>query len=97
MKKMLLMTFTAGSLLSASIAKADNAFTVDQLVQATQLSLQDYEKVQPDMAKSISGFKTATAGNTVQVVINMNADGMNMTAKYLCVLQGAALACRSQQ
>ena len=89
----LALVFTIG----AVTAKADNSLTQAQLLKATQLSLQDYATVEPDMAKSVSGFKTTTSGANAQVVINMDADGMHMTAKYLCVPQDADLSCHFQQ
>lgn len=82
--------------MSVATAKADNTLTQAQLLKATQLSLQDYATVEPDMAKSVSGFKTTTAGANAQVVINMDADGMHMTAKYLCVPQDGDLSCHFQ-
>lgn len=79
------------------IAQGDNALTQEQLLKATQLSLQDYATLQPEMTRSVSGFKASTAGSTAQVLIFMNADGMQMTARYLCVVQNGGMTCRFQQ
>ena len=79
------------------LAKADNSLTEEQLLKATQLSLQDYATAEPEMTRSVSGFKVSTSGNNAVVVINMDADGMHMIAKYLCVTQGTDLSCHIQQ
>ncbi len=76
--------------------RADNTFTQEQMVHMTQLALVDYTAIQPDMAKSISGFKITTAAPNAKVIIYMSADGMNMTANYLCVPQDADFGCHFQ-
>lgn len=78
-------------------ARADNPLNQAQLLKVTQLSLQDYAVNEPEMTKSVSGFKTVTAGNNAKVSIVMDADGMHMTANYLCVPQGADFSCHVQQ
>ena len=78
-------------------ALANNALTEAQLLKATQLSLQDYAANEPDMTNLVSGFKTTTTGNNATVIINMDADGMHMTAKYLCVPQDGDISCHFQQ
>jgi hypothetical protein len=80
-----------------SNAFAANPLTADQLLRSMQLSSIDYARAEPDMSKSISGLRVATVGQTAQVTIDMKADGMNMSAKYLCVVQGTDMACRPAQ
>ncbi len=78
-------------------AFAANPLTADQLLRSIELSSMDYARAEPGMSKSISGLRVATVGQTAQVTIDMKADNMNMSAKYLCVVQGADMACRPQQ
>jgi len=85
------------SSIASGVAYADNALTTDQLMKATQNSLADYAATQPDMTKSISGFRVTTVGATAQVIIQMNADGMSMSAKYVCAPQADDMACNIQQ
>lgn len=80
-----------------SSAFAANPLTADQLLRSIQLSSADYSRAEPDMSKSISGMRVATVGQNAQVTLDMKADGMNMSAKYLCVVQGQDMACRQQQ
>lgn len=94
-KRMFLM-IPAIALTLGFTAKADNTLTQDQLMKATQHALQDSSTADPTMAKSISGFKTTTVGANAQVIINMDADGMHMTEKYLCVAQDGDLSCHFQ-
>ena len=79
------------------VALADNSLTSEQLMKATLNSLTDSKQSEPGMAKSISGFRTSTAGANAQVIIDMKADGMNMSSKYLCVPQGQDMTCSLQQ
>jgi hypothetical protein len=81
----------------ASSAFAANPLTADQLLRSIQLSSQDYSRSEPDMSQSISGLRVATLGQTAQVTIDMKADGMNMSAKYLCAVQGSDMSCHLQQ
>lgn len=78
-------------------AKADNPLSAEQLLRALQVATTDYTANDPEMAKSISGLKTTTSGSNAVVMIEMNADGMKMTAKYLCVPRSNEMACRFQQ
>ena len=78
-------------------AKADNPLSTDQLLRALQVATADYTANDPEMAKSISGLKTSTSGSNAVVTVEMNADGMKMTAKYLCVPRASEMACRFQQ
>lgn len=84
------------SFASSGIAMADNALTADQLLKSVEVSVKDYSAVEPDMARSISGLRTTTMGANAQVTIEMNADGMRMSAKYLCAPQGQDMACNLQ-
>ena len=95
MKAMLMIT-TAG-LGVCGAARADNPLSSDQLVKSIQFSLMDQAKTDPSMFKSISGLRTTTTGTSATVSIEMKADGMNMSVKYLCVPQGQDMACRIQQ
>jgi hypothetical protein len=90
-----MVAFSVG--LIYGVAKADNPLAQDQLLKAVQSSSADYANIEPSMTKSVSGFKVTTLGNNAQVIIYMDADGMNMTAKYLCVPQGENMACHFQQ
>lgn len=78
-------------------ALADNPLTTEQLVKAVQASLKDYATVEPDMSRSISGFRTSTSGKRAQIIIDMNSDGMKMSARYVCASQGAEMVCNQQQ
>lgn len=80
-----------------SVAHADNALTAEQLLKSVQLAVQDQSATDPDMFKSISGLRTATVGDNAQVTVDMKADGMNMSVKYLCVPQGQNMVCRQHQ
>lgn len=81
---------------TASVAMADNALTTDQLQASIRNAVADYATVEPDMSKSISGLRVVAVGSNAQVTIEMKADGMNMSAKYLCVVQGNDMACQQQ-
>jgi hypothetical protein len=94
LRNILLAAFVAGT--SAS-AMAANPLTSSQLLRAIQVSVADYSNVEPDMSKSISGLRSVTSGNNALVTIDMNSDGMKMSAKYLCVAQAQDMACRIQQ
>lgn len=78
-------------------AFAANPLTANQLTQAIAESVKDYSAQDSEMAQSISGLRVVTVGTNAQVTIEMKTDGMNMVAKYLCVAQGASMACRQQQ
>ena len=78
-------------------AFAANPLTSEQLIKSVQESVKDYSNIEPDMSSSISGIRVVTIGANAQVTIEMKTDGMNMAAKYLCVAQGANMACRLQQ
>ena len=94
----LALTLLALSSFGASgIAMASNPLTAEQLLRSIQISSVDYVRGEPDMAKSISGLSVATIGNNAQVTITMKSDGMNMSAKYLCIVQGPDMACHQQQ
>jgi hypothetical protein len=80
-----------------TFAMADNSLTADQLVKATQLSLQDYATVEPDMFKDISGFRVSTVGKNAQVFLDMNSGGMHMSVQYVCVPQHQMMICNQQQ
>ena len=97
MKKAAYSLFAFAALVGPSVASADNPLTHEQLLSSIQLSLNDYAGADPDMARSISGLRTVTTGANALVSIEMNADGMKMTAKYLCVPRGEQMACRAQQ
>lgn len=90
--------FVLAFLFSASgIALADNTLTNDQLIKSIQAAVADYStNVDPEMAKSISGLRTTTVGMNANVTIEMNADGMKMSIKYLCAPQGPAMVCNIQ-
>jgi hypothetical protein len=85
------------ALATPSIALADNSLSSTQLVGAIQAAVADYSSVDPDMARSISGVRATTVGANASVLIEMNADGMKMSAKYSCAPRGQEMACRSQQ
>ena len=91
MKKLLL------ALTLATVASANNPLTEAQLMKAAQLSMDDYARTEPTMTSSVSGFKVTTQGNNAVVIINMDSDGMHMTAKYLCIQDGADLGCHFQE
>lgn len=95
-KKMIAVLFVASTAV-CTLAQADNALTSDQLMKSIQNSVKDYATVQPDMARSISGLSTKTTGTNAQVTIQMNADGMSMSAHYICAPQGDDMACNIQQ
>ena len=78
-------------------AFAANVLTTQQLQNAINESVKDYTSREADMAQSITGLKVITVGSNAQVTIEMKTDGMNMSAKYLCVAQGPNMACRQQQ
>jgi len=97
MSRLTLFTVFATALIFSALAKADNALTNDQLVKSIQVALADYASGDPEMSKSISGLRSSTVGGTASVTIEMNADGMKMSAKYLCAPRAAEMACRLQQ
>lgn len=97
MQKIVIVLSFMAALLCSGVAMADNPLTSDQLLRATQLSLDDNAKVNPDMANSVSGFRVSTVGSNAQVYIDMNADGMKMSAKYLCAPQAKDMVCNLQQ
>ncbi|MGZ3671309.1 MAG: hypothetical protein ACXVCI_14715 [Bdellovibrionota bacterium] len=90
------LSLIAGFTMS-SLARADNALTADQLMKSIQNAAGAYERADPVMSKSISGFRVVTMGANAQVTIEMKADNMNMSAKFLCVAQGQDMVCRQQQ
>lgn len=86
------------SLLSSPLAAlAENTLTTDQLLKATQQALSEAANEDPDMAKSISGFRVTTVASNASVTVEMNADGMRMSSKYLCMPRGETMTCRLQQ
>ena len=96
--KQIFVTLLGISCLSMPLAaNADNALSTSQLLQALQVATADYVAADPEMSKSISGLKTVTTGTNAIVSIEMNSDGMKMTAKYLCVPRSSEMACRLQQ
>ncbi|HEY8278441.1 MAG TPA: hypothetical protein VIH99_02380 [Bdellovibrionota bacterium] len=97
MKNFGLGIFGCAALLGTMSAQAVAPLSTDQLVRSIQESLKDYTAQDPEMAKSITGLKVVTVGTNAQVLIEMKTDGMNMTAKYLCIAQGQSMACREQQ
>jgi hypothetical protein len=86
----------ATSTLFLNQAKADNPLSQEQLIKATQAALLDYSGIEAEMVKSLSGFKVTTVGTNAQVILNLEADGMHMSAKYLCLPQGADMICHIQ-
>jgi hypothetical protein len=96
-KKILLLTLVAVGFGSHGVAMADNALTQEQLVKSTQLSLQDLTANDSSMAAEISGFRVSTVGSNAQVIIDMNADGMQMSTKYVCIPQDQTMICDLQQ
>lgn len=97
MRNVVLGLLLASGTVASSAALADNPLTTDQLMRAAQLCVKATQDADPSMANSISGFRTVTVGKSVQVVVDSKADGMNMSAKYLCVPQGPDMTCRVQQ
>ena len=95
MRNVILGLFATIALSGTAIAA--NPLTTDQLTKSIQESVKDYSSVEPDMSKSISGIRVVTVGSNAQVTLEMKTDGMNMSAKYLCVAQGQSMACRMQQ
>lgn len=89
-----LFAFILGSPLTAL---AENTLTADQLLKATQQAISEAANEDPDMAKSISGFRVTTVGPNASVTVEMNADGMRMSSKYLCAPRGETMTCRPQQ
>ncbi len=77
-------------------AHADNTLSAEQLMKATQASIADYSTVEVEMVKSLSGFKVTTVGANAVVILNLEADGMKMSAKYLCQPQVADMVCHIQ-
>jgi hypothetical protein len=90
------LLFATGLSLSG-FAMAANPLTSTQLMKAAQVALSANAAADPEMANSTSGFRIATVGSNAQVYVDMNADGMKMSAKYLCIPQAQEMACRIQQ
>jgi hypothetical protein len=97
MRSNLTALFFVTGLCTSGFAMAANPLTSVQLMKAVQVALTANAAADPDMANSTSGFRIATVGNNAQVYVDMNADGMKMAAKYLCVPQAQDMACRLQQ
>ena len=97
MKNLLIAAVIFVATLAGGIANADSLVTQEEMVVATQSALKDYSTIEPDMSKSVSGFKTSISGSDVQVILYMTSDGMNMTAKYLCSKQGPNFNCHFVQ
>ena len=96
-KNLILATMVAATFgIFANVALADNTLSADQLMKATQASIADYTTVDAEMVKALSGFKVTTMGANAVVILNLEADGMHMSAKYLCQPQAADMVCHAQ-
>jgi hypothetical protein len=77
-------------------ARAANTLSSDQLMKSADLALKDYALVEPDMSASISGIRSVTVGTNAIVTLEMNADGMKMSAKYICIPKADGMNCNQQ-
>ncbi len=87
-------------LLGASIAffgtNALAAFSIDELVDVTKLSLKDFTTEHPDHVEHFTGYKSWKSGEDAKVKIYVNHDGMSMEYNYLCHKHDTGLECHAQ-
>ena len=77
-------------------ARAANTLSSDQLMKSADHALKDYALVEPEMSVSISGIRSVTVGANAIVTLEMNADGMKMNAKYICIPKADDMNCNQQ-
>ncbi len=71
-------------------------FSADQLVEATQVALNEFKNSNSSHGVHLTGFKTWISADEAKVKIYVNHDGMNMDFNYLCQLQQTKVLCTAQ-